>query len=130
MQEKVIDSQAWQAICAVQDQSISLLSAVNPQREYSYCAFPFPYQKAPHHWRNGAQTSLLKETLPHILTLHVSIYPHLATIFSFVVSSMIYCPLLKWYISSYICWLLPHFCGTCIKIVKWPIYLSFSSVVS
>lgn len=26
---------------------------------------PFPYQIAPHYWKDGTQTSLLKETLPH-----------------------------------------------------------------
>lgn len=44
---------------------ISLLSNMNPQRESTPTVpCPFHTQKAPYHWRDGTQTSPLKETLP------------------------------------------------------------------
>lgn len=110
------------ALCRIR--IISLLSNMNPQRE-STPTVPCPFHTKRHLITGEMEPRQVCSKKPYLasLTLRVSIYPHFATTFSCVVCfSIIYRPLLKWYISSYICRLLPHFCGTCVKIVKWPIY--------
>lgn len=104
---------------------ISLLSNMNPQRE-SMPTVPCPFHIKRHLITGEMEPRQVCSKKPYLasLILRVSIYPHFATTFSFVVCfSIIYRHLLKWYISSYICCLLPHFCGTCIKIIKLCKYL-------